>query len=189
MGLVPVDTDSSNQEEDDDCSCLGPHELVFDGNRFTIGSSGEGHAVVRLASGLARNTTLRLLSLRGSYHYDRTLEQLIQSLIGHPILEVLQVAFSDFGPATISSVQRLLSSPHCQLQELELSNIVSLSDTSTRIFDIQTFILRMPVNRSLQTLILTKQELTDLDVNFLLQSLRTTLPSISNSIEFEIWQC
>lgn len=149
---------------------VGPRELVFDGNRFAI-EQVEGHSAVHLASGLKRNTTLRLLAFRGSYLYDSTLALLVQSLIGHPTLKALHVTFSDFGPETISSLQRLLSSPYCQLQELELSNLVSLSDTPTRLFDIQNFIFRMPINHSLRSLSLMKQELTDFDVNLLLQNL------------------
>lgn len=155
---------------------LGPRELVFDGNRFTSqplegDTTASSSAAIHLATGLARNKTLELLTLKNSYLDDETLALLFQSLVGHPSIQTLLITFSDFGPETIQSLQNLLSHPTCQLHHLELSNHVAISRMSRRSFDMFTFILSMPVNNSLKCLCLTKQGLTDKDVNMLLQNL------------------
>ena len=157
--------------DDSHSTYSGLRELVFDGNRFVMEAE-VGHSAVQLASGLSRNKSLCRLALTGAFLYDSTLKVLFDSVIGHPQLQALQVTFSDFGPETISSVQRMLSSPSCQVQELELSHLVSLSAAiPTRTFNMQAFVLRLPINHSLRSLTLSKQELRDFDVNLLLKNL------------------
>jgi Ran GTPase-activating protein (RanGAP) involved in mRNA processing and transport len=73
-----------------------------------------------LANGLQHNSTLRTIDLSSCGLPDEALGIVLQALVGHATLEVLDVSKNRAGPQTIGALAEMIAHPDSNLTELDL---------------------------------------------------------------------
>eukprot|EP00980_Cylindrotheca_fusiformis_P009667 scaffold2141_cov120-Cylindrotheca_fusiformis.AAC.2 len=144
----------------------------------------EENATGALCSGLTSNPKLKVIALVSCGLSDIDLALLLDSLLSHPALTTLRLFGNQCRSCSLLAMRRLLNSPRCKLQSLDMHHQFSPSERRTEDSE-STLDLRLLAeqwqgtyrNRTLRRLVLSGDRLEDKDMKYMGMLLRR-LPNL-----------
>lgn len=171
----PEDDDDDEEEEDDETTKDKNDEYTPEADKGGDEKGEDDNGVpksytaapIALASGLLQNEGIRHLDLSCCYMQDQAIAPIVEALIDHPFLEILDVSRNLCRTKSLEAIATLVKSPVSRLKTLDLRE-----QSRRKPLEISIISHALRNNDSLKTLKLSHNQLTDSQVVELVSMLR-----------------